>query len=322
MPKVSIIVPVYKAEKYIHRCIDSILAQTFTDWELLLVDDGGPDRSGEICDEYAKKDKRIRVFHKENGGVSSARNLGIDKAEGEWIAFVDSDDMLEKSYLLDFPIEECKADLYIQGYKKIKNGKVIEVKNLLCKENSFECIVASAEDNNIINSPCFKLFRTSIIKDNNIRFDTQLSIGEDHLFSLQYLFCIKNIGYTHASGYYYMLKDEESLTNRILPIDEFLYYTCECRKLHKEICQRYGNNISLRSAFDYRLLNCVIRLLKDFYKSDGELKQYKCLRKAIANVVGHHHLYIKKQYRLFMFSFLHIPCAVGYVIFKRYFYAE
>ena len=78
MPKVSIIVPVYKAEKYLNRCVDSILAQTFTDFELLLIDDGSPDRSGEICDEYAKKDSRIRVFHKKNGGVSSARNLGLD----------------------------------------------------------------------------------------------------------------------------------------------------------------------------------------------------------------------------------------------------
>ena len=322
MSILSIIVPVYKAEQYLHRCIDSILAQTFTDWELLLIDDGSPDRSGEICDEYAEKDKRIRVFHKENGGVSSARNWGIDEAKGEWIAFVDSDDMLENNYLLDFQIDDYKADLYIQGYKKIKNGRVIDVKNLLCKENSFESIVASAEDNNIINSPCFKLFRTSIIKENNIRFDTRLSIGEDHLFSLQYLLCINKIGYTHASGYYYMLKDEESLTNRVFPIDEFLYYTCECRKLHKELCQRYGNNISLRSAFDYRLLNCVVRLLKDFYISGGELKLYRCLRKAIANVVGHHRLYLKMQYRLFMFVFLSAPSIVGYFIFKRYFYAE
>ena len=85
MPKVSVIVPLYKAEKYIHRCVDSILAQTFTDWELLLIDDGSPDRSGEICDEYARKDKRIRVFYKKNGGVSSARNLGLDNVRGEYV---------------------------------------------------------------------------------------------------------------------------------------------------------------------------------------------------------------------------------------------
>lgn len=100
MPKVSIIVPVYKAEKYLNRCIDSILAQTFTDWELLLIDDGSTDRSGDICDEYAKKDTRIRVFHKENGGVSSARNLGLDSAQGEWVTFIDADDYILPDFLV------------------------------------------------------------------------------------------------------------------------------------------------------------------------------------------------------------------------------
>ena len=94
MPKISVIVPVYNAEKYLHRCVDSILTQTFTDFELLLINDGSKDKSGAICDEYAAKDSRVRVFHKENGGVSSARNLGLDNAKGEWITFVDSDDWI------------------------------------------------------------------------------------------------------------------------------------------------------------------------------------------------------------------------------------
>ena len=98
-PKISVIVPVYNAEKYLHRCIDSILSQTFTDFELLLINDGSKDSSGAICDEYAAKDNRVRVFHKENGGASSARNLGLDNAKGEWIAFVDSDDLLEVNML-------------------------------------------------------------------------------------------------------------------------------------------------------------------------------------------------------------------------------
>ena len=80
-PKISVIVPVYKAEAYLHRCVDSILAQTFQDFEVLLIDDGSPDRSGEICDEYARKDRRVRVFHKENGGVTDARALGVNKCK-------------------------------------------------------------------------------------------------------------------------------------------------------------------------------------------------------------------------------------------------
>ena len=117
MPKISVIVPVYNTEKYLHRCIDSILDQTFTDFELLLIDDGSTDSSGTICDEYAAKDSRVRVFHKENGGVSSARNMGLDNAYGEWITFVDSDDyLIDQSGLTLLARTNIEADLIIFSY--------------------------------------------------------------------------------------------------------------------------------------------------------------------------------------------------------------
>ncbi|MBE6922620.1 MAG: glycosyltransferase family 2 protein [Ruminococcaceae bacterium] len=99
MPQISVIVPVYKVEAYLHECVDSILAQTFSDFELILVDDGSPDNCGKICDEYAAKDNRIRVIHQENQGLSGARNAGIDIARGEYITFIDSDDLVDMRYL-------------------------------------------------------------------------------------------------------------------------------------------------------------------------------------------------------------------------------
>jgi Glycosyltransferases involved in cell wall biogenesis len=96
-PLISVIVPVYKAEEFLPKCINSILSQTYTNFELLLIDDGSPDNSGKICDEHASKDSRVRVFHKQNGGVSSARNLGLREARGEWISWVDADDWIEKT---------------------------------------------------------------------------------------------------------------------------------------------------------------------------------------------------------------------------------
>ena len=99
IPCISVIVPVYNVENYLPRCVDSILSQSFTDFELILVDDGSPDNSGKICDEYAEKDNRVRVFHKPNGGVSSARNLGLDNALGEFVTFIDSDDYVGREYL-------------------------------------------------------------------------------------------------------------------------------------------------------------------------------------------------------------------------------
>src|SRR5690606_27364966 len=126
MPKVSVIIPVYNAEKYLRECLDSVLAQTFTDFEVLLINDGSTDASGKICDEYAEKDSRIKVFHKENGGVSSARNLGLDNAKGEWISFVDSDDTIEQETLatLANEVKDLDIDGVIFGYKKLINNKV------------------------------------------------------------------------------------------------------------------------------------------------------------------------------------------------------
>ena len=123
----SIIVPVFNTEQYIPRCIGSILSQSFTDFELLLIDDGSTDGSGDICDEYAEKDNRVHVFHKENGGVSSVRNLGLDEAKGEWACFVDSDDELLPNGLqimVDGISEE--VDLVMAGYETFDdNGALI-----------------------------------------------------------------------------------------------------------------------------------------------------------------------------------------------------
>lgn len=121
-PKISVIVPVYNAEQYLHRCIDSILAQTFTDFELLLIDDGSKDNSGDICDGYAMKDERVRVFHKKKGGVSSARNLGLDNAKGEWVSFVDADDYLDNCYYSNFLSFHDISGIVFTGFIKIKGN--------------------------------------------------------------------------------------------------------------------------------------------------------------------------------------------------------
>ncbi len=125
-PKISVVVPVYKVESYLRRCVDSILAQTFKDFELILIDDACPDGSGAICDEYVKKDERVHVIHKINGGVSSARNAGIDVARGEWLCFVDSDDRVNDNYISFFGIDNEDAGMFIQGYIEVSpDDKII-----------------------------------------------------------------------------------------------------------------------------------------------------------------------------------------------------
>ena len=169
---ISIIVPVYKAVKFLHQCVDSILGQTFSDWELLLVDDGSPDRSGEICDEYGKIDDRIRVIHKKNGGVSSARNAGLDVAQGKWLAFVDSDDWCEPDYLKDFfsTGEKLKeTDIVLQGRKDEVNGSVIQ--SFVLREGIYTNIAEGMLENNLLTfgAPYCKLFPRTLLEANHIR---------------------------------------------------------------------------------------------------------------------------------------------------------
>ena len=138
MPKISVVVPVYNVEKYLSVCINSVLSQTFTDFELILVDDGSTDKGGDICDEYEKKDNRIRVIHQKNQGVSAARNAGIDLSIGEYLIFIDSDDTIDKNCLSilykNLIIEN--ADISLCAYKKIyNNGKTFSINDSNSNDN-------------------------------------------------------------------------------------------------------------------------------------------------------------------------------------------
>lgn len=129
MPLISVIVPVYKAEKYLNKCVDSIINQTYENLEIILIDDGSPDRCPEICDDYAKKDSRVKVIHKENGGVSAARNIALDIMQGDVVAFVDSDDWLElNAYqkLIEFMMEE-NLDVVFMAANRIKNNEIQKI---------------------------------------------------------------------------------------------------------------------------------------------------------------------------------------------------
>ena len=124
MPKISVIIPVYKVEQYLPECLDSIINQTYKNLEIICIDDGSPDNSGKILDEYASKDNRIRVIHKENGGISSARNAGLDIATGDWISFVDSDDWLDINTYekLLSSADEANTDIVMFGNCSVNNG--------------------------------------------------------------------------------------------------------------------------------------------------------------------------------------------------------
>ena len=195
---ISVIVPVYNVEKYLNRCVDSILNQTYTNLEVILVDDGSPDSCPAICDEYAKKDKRVKVIHKANAGVSAARNDGIQLAQGEFVVFVDSDDWIDSTMYEKMLAkqQETNADLVFCKFNQVFDIEVnhIEEKQLsnLCADNvlplfSQDMIIADGDTkihtNNVMGTVCRILFAKHIIKQ--LRFDTSIAIEEDLLLVSQ-----------------------------------------------------------------------------------------------------------------------------------------
>lgn len=187
MPTFSIIVPVYNTEKYLDKCVHSILKQTYPDFELILVDDGSTDQCPQMCDTYQKKDSRVKVLHKKNGGVSSARNLGISVAEGTYIWFIDSDDYIEPFSLQQlYEAQQDKdADMYIFNCRNERGLFSGTFDEFLCKYY-FTYIVGFG--------PWNKLYKRKIIIDNGIRFDQEETVGEDLLFNMDYYNAIFRAG--------------------------------------------------------------------------------------------------------------------------------
>ena len=200
MAEVSIIVPVYQVEKYLRQCVDSILAQTFTDFELILVDDGSKDQSGQICDEYAGMDERIKVIHQENGGVASARNRGIDCAEGSYLCFIDADDWIEETMVARCVshIKQYDADVLRHGHtmELWKDEKCIRTEENdapdFANELTHDEIAMEMESfwKNCSNYVWNYFFKKETI--GQTRFP-EIKISEDHIFTLKVLENCKKI---------------------------------------------------------------------------------------------------------------------------------
>ncbi len=218
---ISVIVPVYNAEKYLSKCINSITNQTYKDLEIILVDDGSSDSSPKICDEFAEKDKRIKVIHKKNGGVSSARNTGLDCFKGEYVTFVDSDDYIESNMfeLIAEAIKEKEVDLVFIREKSVNlEGKTIYINGDLPSGEIYYFGREKAEERIIemqINGMCDKTYKRSLIE--NIRVIEGKKHGEDLLFNLQVLERVKTVALVDEILYSYV-SNEDSITH--IPFNE------------------------------------------------------------------------------------------------------
>lgn len=248
MPKISVIIPVYKCECDLSRCIESVLAQTFTDWECVLVDDGSPDGSGIICDNYALKDARIKVIHKENGGASSARNIGLKHVEGERITFVDGDDeimpdFLETAMLYDEDVVSFAMERL--EYKTLKKVDVAD--NIPCpaviinRERIVDAVYKTK--NRRFNSPCATVWKKDII--GSCRYNTKLKICEDSLFILQCVCNAQSLRTLNHVAYRYYLPQSTSKKYQ-MSVEEAVVHMKEYEKTaanypipHKWLCERF-----------------------------------------------------------------------------------
>lgn len=210
--KYTIIIPVYNAEKTLGHCVDSIIRQDFSDYEIVLVDDGSKDNSAEICRELESKYQNVKYVSKKNGGASSARNAGLDIAKGDFILFVDSDDYVEDNYFDIIDANTCMNGLSVFTYTWIKpqSNQKRQINDNLSNAPFFEK-VRYLILSRTINSPCAKVFDKRIIDKINLRFDERMPVAEDFNFCLKYVMSCDDVIIKNESVYFYDVRNENSL---------------------------------------------------------------------------------------------------------------
>ena len=280
MPKITVIVPVYNAEKTIKRAVNSITGQSFSDFELILVDDGSKDASGRLCDMLAKEDARIKVIHKQNAGVSAARNDGMKAASGEYIQFVDSDDYLPDNFLerMICTQEEYGRDTFVWCGVNVIYENLKTTDKLLFFREPDKRIITSTEDIfalfqvNLLNPLDNKLFVRDIIVKNHLRMDESIQIAEDLLFNIQYLESLDHrmqIVVENTLAYSYVQSNDNSLSNRYYPDSYDIH-----RRILRELWD-YGKKIRItkrnRNIFYEKYWEYVMNALENYQREECSL---------------------------------------------------
>ena len=284
-PKISVIVPIYNSEKYLKKCVDSILNQTLEDIEIILINDGSKDNSHSICLEYQEKYKeKIKYINNINIGCSATRNLGIKQASAEYITFVDSDDYIEKDMYKDMynMMIEDKSDLVITGIKYNQNGKILK-KKLVKKIKNIKDIFS---EKTLINYVCAKIFKKSIIEKENIEFIVNSHYQEDMVFSFMYCLNVKKISFLNKLNYNYILHDTNYVFNLKKRQEVFISYDYLYRYLkNKNVDKRVFRY--LYKLFDlYAIGGSYVLMSNSKIVSNEDYKKYKkeFFRKTLSSI--------------------------------------
>lgn len=258
---VSVIIPIYNVEKYLCECIESVTGQSFRNLEIILVDDGSPDSSGEICDEYAERDSRIKVIHKKNGGLSDARNAGMDAANGDYVLFLDGDDYIKRTTVEELYTyaERTKAeivcfdfeiDLEIASTDMELHKHAVDYKTVI----GTEVLISAIDNDDFIPNATSKFYNAGFLKRNNLRFKRGMYY-EDVLFNTMAFMCSKKVVFMHKSFYYYRVR-ENSITTSAPGEKNFKSWLVCARELRKEIanCKEKKKNEALEKSIKYVII--------------------------------------------------------------------
>ena len=267
-PEISVIVPIYNAESYLCKCIDSLLAQTFDSYEILLIDDGSPDKSGEICDKYALINNKVRVFHKENGGVSSARQYGLDSAKGKYIIHTDPDDYVEKDMLSELYARavDTNADMVICDYYLNQKEGQTYIKQ---EPSSTDCkTVISEMFWKLHGSCCNKLVKKTVFTQFNICFPNDLFFCEDMYVNIAILLHDIHISYLGKAFYHYCVNSNpNSITNN---------YNSETYKYECMLLDKFKKLLGTHACIDIAIESMSYSIVKRaFYSNIFSNKEFK-----------------------------------------------
>ena len=298
-PMISVIVPVYKAEKYLKRCVDSILAQTLEDFELILVNDGSPDNSGAICDILAKTDNRIQVIHKENAGVSSARNAGLNNAIGKYVFFCDADDALPKEALekMICAMRTTNTQLVVGDFSDIHiNAQMNTVRTTKSYHREYKQINTHDANalyefwtcNNMLSS-CGKLFLMDIISAHQLKFSTDMVVMEDYTFVIDYIAKCENIFMIPDTVYEYFSEEGITAASKRSRKDFFDDVIAASKKLNLFVSTRSAQQIEkYQQKTIYPTLIFAYDLLWTIESPDFKhrLRKYKRIAQALRNTTA------------------------------------
>ena len=311
--KISIIIPVYNAERFLRRCLNSVLNQSYSNWECIIVDDGSKDSSPAICDEYVKTDSRFKVIHKENGGVSRARNTGLSLVVGEWVTFVDSDDEVKESYVQHF-VEALKKNvyIYISGINIIHMHK--SDKPIIYPKNGVCGITDIFTKNELCRHgyACAKCYNLKELRTWGVTFNQQIKFSEDLLFILECLKYTDKICYIPTADYQYYIRGN-SASNKIYPLNTEIACYTEIKKTILKISSIYHINLwnmknigEIMSMLFARIRNAMYHL--PHISSQRRITIYNSLSNIeIDNI--YHYRYINN-----------IMVRIGYYFLKKHMY--